>query len=46
MPPDGSRIFVGYSFLLTITDVCIRHRHEPVTDSERNNTDVEEQPGK
>lgn len=44
MPPDGSRIFSGYSFLLTITDVCIRHRHEPVTDSERNNTDVEDQP--
>ncbi|XP_034240098.1 probable GPI-anchored adhesin-like protein PGA55 [Thrips palmi] len=43
LPPDGSRIFGGYSFLLTITDVCIRHRHEPVTDSERN-TDVEDQP--
>lgn len=46
MPPEGSRIFMGYTFLLTITDVSVGHRHEPVTDSERNNTDVEEHHGK
>ncbi|KAK3916358.1 TP53-binding protein 1 [Frankliniella fusca] len=45
IPPDGSKIFAGYTFLLTKTDVEPKDRREPVTDSEVTATDGEDQHG-
>lgn len=44
IPPEGSRIFAGYSFFITQTDVQPKHRPDPTTDSEAFTTDVDEQP--
>ncbi|XP_026288799.1 uncharacterized protein LOC113213821 isoform X1 [Frankliniella occidentalis] len=45
IPPDGSKIFSGFTFILTKTDMKPKDRREPVTDSEVTATDGEDQQG-